>query len=397
MSNDTDTIDQQPITSPRGQPTAEEILENAQSAMATISELVEKTKAVTISAEEAQKQIVVAHAESQAKLSEITNTTTQAIAAKTKISDEQAVIATKSDHIQKAQEHADKVRENLDRVLTAATQQGTAAEGQNSRAKTAADSAAALLLDIQKRKGTVETDSAAIVTSRKTAEDSTAQIKGLAGKSAEVETRIAKYEQRLAELEQQCAIQLKTITELLPGATSTGLAHAFDDRRKTFLKPHNRWQWIFVGSLLAIIALTISGLWILYHNGPGGALSTTPSYDEVLRMWLSRLPVAGALIWLALHASQESALAKRLEEDYGYKSAIAASFLGFHNQMTEIGSKAESNKPLAKLCGDTLATIACPPGRIYDNHKLTVTPADELANAAKAAASLANAAKPSNK
>jgi hypothetical protein len=143
--------------------------------------------------------------------------------------------------------------------------------------------------------------------------------------------------------------------------------------------------------------LTITGLWALYHGGTGGAggAATTPTYDEVLRMWLSRLPVVAALVWLALHASRESALAKRLEEDYGYKSAIAASFLGFHKQMAEIGSAAETNKPLAKLCGDTLTTIACPPGRIYDSHKLTVTPADEITDAAKAAVNLSNAAKSS--
>jgi hypothetical protein len=370
----------------------EEILKDAQAKMTIITEFVETAKSASIAATESQRLIAAALTDAQTKLTDIASATTQAVAAKTKITDDQAVIATKSDHIQKAQEHADTVRGNLDRVFTAATQQATAVEGQNLRAQTAADSAATFLLDIQKRKGSVESDAAAIVSARKTAEDSTTRIKGLADKSAQVETCIAEYEKRLAELESQCAIQLKTITDLLPGATSAGLAHAFDDRRETFLKPHNRWQWLFVGSLLAIIGLTISGFWVLYHSGANGA-ATTPSYDEVLRMWLSRLPVVGALVWLALHASREAALAKRLEEDYGYKAAIAASFLGFHKQMAEIGSAAGANKPLAKLCEDTLTTIACPPGRIYENHKLTITPADEITDAAKAAANLANAAK----
>lgn len=76
------------------------------------------------------------------------------------------------------------------------------------------------------------------------------------------------------------------------------------------------------------------------------------------------------MVWLALHASREAALAKRLEEDYGYKSAIASSFLGFHKQMAEIGSAAESNKPLAKLCGDVLTTMASPPVK-SSTHKRT--------------------------
>jgi hypothetical protein len=110
-------------------------------------------------------------------------------------------------------------------------------------------------------------------------------------------------------------------------------------------------------------------------------------------LWLSRLPIAGALVWLALHASRESALAKRLEEDYGYKSAIAACFEGFRKQMSEIGKDVAPDSPLAKLCSNTLTTIATPPGVIYEKHALTVTPSDELKKAAKAAVSVAAAVK----
>ena len=56
--------------------------------------------------------------------------------------------------------------------------------------------------------------------------------------------------------------------------------------------------------------------------------------------------------------AREPALAKRLEEDYAYKSATASSFQGFQKQMSEIGTSAEGNTPLAKLCENTLATIS---------------------------------------
>ena len=64
--------------------------------------------------------------------------------------------------------------------------------------------------------------------------------------------------------------------------------------------------------------------------------------------------------------------------------------LRFHKQMTEIGSAAESDKPLAKLCGDVLTTMASPPGRTYEKHKLTITPADQFTDAAKAAGKIFN-------
>jgi hypothetical protein len=92
---------------------------------------------------------------------------------------------------------------------------------------------------------------------------------------------------------------------------------------------------------------------------------------------LARLPIAGALVWLALYASHESSLAKRLEEDYGYKAAIAASFEGFNKQMSDIASSSGPDTALGKLCLDTLTTIGTPPGHIYEKHALTPTPASE--------------------
>lgn len=360
-----------------GNANVDEILKRSQDGMTTIMSLVETAKTAETAAVESQRQTATALTDAQTKIAEITLIATQAVAAKTQIADSQSVIATKSDHIQKAQEHADTVRASLDRTLTTATQKATEVDGQKSRAQSAADATTELLTSVRTTKGSVEKDAEAVVTARKTAELSAGVTKGLAEKSAKIEERIAGYEARLADLDSQCATQLKTINDLLPGATSAGLAHAFDERRQTFLKPQHQWEMWFKGSVALIVLLTGYSLFELYY-------AHTPSYEEVVVMWLSRLPLAAALVWLALHASHEAALAKRLEEDYGYKSAISSSFLGFHKRMSEIGSAAASNVPLAKLCGDTLTTIASPPGRIYDKHKLTITPSDELRGVAKA-------------
>ena len=78
-------------------------------------------------------------------------------------------------------------------------------------------------------------------------------------------------QKKLKELKEQCHAQLKPITELLPGATSAGLARAFDQRRQTFLKPTVSWQWLLVGSVIAIVilALVVSGMRMpLRHHLP---------------------------------------------------------------------------------------------------------------------------------
>lgn len=310
-----------------------------------------------------------------ARIAEFAN---QVLAAKAQLAGDQAVIATKSDHIQKAQDHADAVRANLDRTLTAATQHVTEAEGLRTRAQTAADSASELQAAIAARKAAVDVAADAIAEAKEASDKTAAGLSQLLERANNAEQRVADYEMRLAGLEAQCKKQLEAITELLPGAASAGLSRAFDARRKTFLEPSRGWQWLFVGSVSLLVLLAGTGLLQAYSH-------TDTTYDSLWRLWIARLPVGAALVWLALHSAREAALAKRLEEDYGYKSAIAASFVGFNEQMTRIAEAAKPETPLAKLCSDTLATLASPPGRIYDKHALTTTPAKELKEMLEAA------------
>src|SRR5689334_14705606 len=124
-------------------------------------------------AQEILSQLNAAIVEAQAKLVEINNAATQAVTAITQITDQQAVIASKSEHIQNAQDHADKVRADLDRVLTSTTQQMTEAEGLKARSQSAADISAALLAEVRAAKSTLDTEVAAAVAARKLAEQST--------------------------------------------------------------------------------------------------------------------------------------------------------------------------------------------------------------------------------
>jgi len=356
-------------------------VEMALTLIASLRQQIAEVEGLRISATELASSL-------QAKLADAQAAATAAVAARTQVTDEQAVVATKSAHIQGAQEHADKVRAELDRAQTAATLFATEAEGHKNRAQTAVDAASKLLAEIRAHKASAADESEGISALHKAATESSTVTKKLADRSDSIEKRLAEYEVALAELRKQSEEQLQTITGLLPGATAAGLAHAFDDRRKTFLSPATKWQWLFVGSVACLVVLAITGLYNVYKD------NTVLGWDDLARLWIARLPIAAALIWLALHASREAALAKRLEEDYGYKAAIAASFLGFQKQMARIGEDASAGSPLSQLCQDTLATIGSPPGRIYDKHRLTVTPAGELAEAAAIAAKTAGSGKP---
>lgn len=311
-------------------------------------------------------------ADAQPKLAEALEAATQALAAKTTITDNQTVIESKSEHIQRAMEHADKVQAEMASALTAATQQATLAEGEKAKAQSAAESASEQLAKTQAVKATVDADAVKVAEALRLAEESAAKAKGLAERSSEVEARVADYEKRLEELGAKSAEQLKKIDELLPSATTTGLAHAFDERRQTFIGPQARWQIGFVCSVVVLALLAAVGMFEVLFT------KTIPTWDELGRFLIVRIPVAGALVWLALYTSNEAALAKQLEEDYGYKAAVATCFDGFKKQMSDVGKDVDPNSPLAKLLDNTLKMIAASPGRIYDKHKLTVSPLDEL-------------------
>lgn len=345
---------------------------------ASVAVKLAEADALAEQAADSRKAALESLAEAQKLLADAKSAASAISAAAEKMVSDQAVIATKSAHIQDAQAHADKVRAELDRVLTTASGDAAKAEALRARSQTASDDIAKVSGDVVASKNSVDVALAAVVEAQESAEESSVTSRGLAEKAAQIESNLGKYEQRLQELGEQCQKQLATITGLLPGATSAGLASAFDKRAGSFKTPQKRWQWVFIGSLLSLIALGLTGAWhaIFSH--------TVLSYDELARLWLARLPVAAALLWLTLHAGRESALSKRLEEDYGYKSAIASSFEGFRHQMAEASSKAGDGTPLSKLCDDTLSTIATPPGRIYERHKLTVTPGNEIAGLAAA-------------
>jgi hypothetical protein len=335
----------------------------------------------------------------QTRLEDLNTVSAQAKAASTQITENQAVIATKSDHIESARKHADQVRAELDRRLTAATQQATDAEALKARTQSAADQASNAFSVVQTSKAQIEADAKAIAEAKAGAERAVTTAKGLADRSEQIEARLTSYESALAELKQQADQRLKSIDDLLPGAAGAGLAHEFSRRRRSFKRPELIWQFVFVLAVGTIIVIAWMGLRRTLSTGlPSsgqGVVSTADAavqvapltYEQVLVLWLVRLPIIGALVWLAIHAGHEAAMAKRLEEDYGFKAATAASFEGFHRKMKEIESDLASDSAVARHCEDALAIFASPPGRIYDKHALQETPAGELAKAVKAAAS----------
>ena len=297
-------------------------------------------------------------------------------AIKTDTDQTQAAIATKSQYIEDGRAHAENARGEIDRLLVEAQRSATNAETQHQASRGTADSLNALLVSAQAAKVGIDNNATAVEKSRQQCEEHAATAKKLADIAETTHQRISDYETRLTELQRSADERLKAIEGLLPGATSAGLASAFNQRRAHFTLPQRIWQTVFVCSLLALLAIA------------GWEFGWRPSSDAGLT-WgglalslLHRLPFALPLVWLAFHASHRAALAQRVEEDYAFKEAVSRSFEGYRREMAELEGKAAPESALSRLCTGVLTIITSPPGRIYETHQLNKTPLNALADSA---------------
>ena len=358
----------------------------AETALELLTQRLAETQQLNASALTQSAELTANHNQSIAIAKELEQIRTSVLSSQASVDDLQAVIASKSKHIEDAREHADNTRAAMDGVLAKIKQDAA-------QIVVFTEAAVSNATDIESTSKAVVAKTESIATILKTidtqeaeARESAAILKKLATTAEEANARIMAYESELAGLINSSNKQLDVIVGLLPGATSAGLASAFEKRQNTFRRPVERWQSIYIGSIALLAILASAG--IVQALMADHLLG----YDELFRNWLTRLPFVGALIWLALYASREASLARRLEEDYGYKAAIATAFEGFQNQMKGIVNAGDVETPLSRLCTDTLAIIANPPGRIYEKHALTVTPGSELGEAVKTVSGLATTA-----
>lgn len=280
----------------------------------------------------------------------------------------QATIAEKNGFIEGGLNHVREVQQKLDAALDTAQRSAAAAEVQHQATKGTSESVTNLHAAVVALKEKADADTTAAAAIRTTIEGHANITKKLSQLADATESRVAQYEAKLTKMQEEAAALQSRIDELLLGATNAGLASAFDKRSKMFKSPEQFWQWVFIGSLVGLLALTI------WHAYAFGSLSQAPDWQQLARMMLIKLPFLIPLIWLAIHAARQASFAKRMEEEYAFKATTSMSFEGYRRQMAEVGKDLAANSPLAQLCTNTLRTIAAPPGKVYDKQRMDPTP-----------------------
>jgi hypothetical protein len=193
----------------------------------------------------------------------------------------------------------------------------------------------------------------ALLEKSKTDSAKTAEI---ARTADEKDNRVQEYEKKLTELKKNYEAINEKIDDLLPGASSAGLAKAFNIRKKA-LSP-TRWTaiGIFLLSVLGFIAI---GLWAVLGAG-------IKEWGDFILFTVERSPIILGLIVLEEFSRRLFNNTIKLEEDYAYKETLSMAFDGYQKAMTEVQTAAKDTLAHT-LCENVLSALKERPGRLLEH------------------------------
>lgn len=126
------------------------------------------------------------------------------------------------------------------------------------------------------------------------------------------------------------------IEGLLPGATATGLAKAYEDQKKGLRTPVIIWSLIFIATL---------GVMLSFANV---TYDPSATLTETLLHLLTKLPFVLPAVWLAYWAAKKQNQSMRLLQEYSYKETLAKSYEGHKRELDKLPEGAGKNELLLK-------------------------------------------------
>lgn len=123
------------------------------------------------------------------------------------------------------------------------------------------------------------------------------------------------------------------IESLLPGATSAGLAKAYEKLRRSFSQPIKNNTILFYTAigLMPVVAVLAS---VESYSYPFSiTIVSHPNLEAILKSMLLKIPFIAPLIWLAIFASLRRSQYERLQQEYAHKEALAKSYESYKKQL----------------------------------------------------------------
>jgi hypothetical protein len=186
--------------------------------------------------------------------------------------------------------------------------------------------------------------------------DATGKING--GLKLELLNRTKQIDSLEREQTSKYQALFEKIEGLLPGATSAGLARAYEARRRSFAIPIKNNTYLFYAAitLMPVVAFVTSiesfSLWPFIIT-----FIDHKTVEGILKAMLMKLPFIGPLIWLAVFASICRSQYERLKEEYAHKEALAKSYESYKKQL-EVLASTDAEPLQKKLIEKAISAIA---------------------------------------
>jgi len=179
---------------------------------------------------------------------------------------------------------------------------------------------------------------------------------GETGLKKEIDTRVKQLDAFEKEQLNKYESLVEEIEGLIPGATSAGLASAYEKMKRSFDEPLKNMSNLFYVALglLVIGSITFS------MKGIGGENWITfvdiGDWDTVLRGIVNKIPFYAPVLWLAYYATKRRSEYQRLQQEYAHKEALAKSYNSYKKQIQDLDVKdLDMQKDLITKAVDAIA------------------------------------------
>lgn len=195
------------------------------------------------------------------------------------------------------------------------------------------------------------------------------------GLRKELDDRFGQLEKYEGEQKQRHQTLFESIESLLPGATSAGLATAYNKLKDRFNTPIIGYTSAFYASL---VVLLLSGLVMVSDSFTLWPFHIefvkAGDWTEMLRTLLTRAPVMVPVIWFAIFSATRRSQYERLQQEYAHKESIASSYESYKKQLQEL--KVDSDALQRELIANAISAISYNASKTLDGkheEKLPVT------------------------
>ncbi|XAK34356.1 hypothetical protein AAID95_00195 [Campylobacter coli] len=244
--------------------------------------------------------------------------------------------------IEKAKEYADRMKSDYGKFYDQEDSQGNVTEGIISKLEQACD-------DIEENKDKIEAfeefynkifigveadenGKGGKLSLEKYLDEKRTEINNLiSSKKQELESCLNNYKEKFENLYKEKDAE---ISELLPGATSKGLAKAYKDEKEDMQKNIEWWNCVFVGSMVIfILSFLVYFIFSFYENF---------TYVNFLRAF----PFLFFSGFFTYYSTKQIAEYKRMASEYAYKQRLNQTYKGYETQIKETNNEELKNQLL---------------------------------------------------